>query len=61
MALKIPIDNAIILGYSSGMNFLIGNWEGYLSLFPIPVVMNANVPTYYRKKFAHKWPTVIYN
>jgi hypothetical protein len=61
MAHQIPIDKTITLGYSGGFNFLIGNWEGYLSFFPIPVVMNASVPTYYRKKFAHKWPVIIYN
>ena len=58
---SIPIDKTITLGYSSGTNLLIGNWEGYLSCFPMPVVLNKNVPTYYRKKFAHKWPTLIYN
>ncbi len=61
MTPQIPIDNTIMLGYSGGMNFLIGNWDGYLSFFPIPVVMNKNVPPYYRKKFAHKWPVIIYN
>ena len=58
---SIPIDETILLGYSGGFPFLVSDWETYLSFFPIPVVMNKNVPAYYRKKFAHKWPPIIYN
>lgn len=61
MTPQIPIDEDILSGNSGGFNLLVDNWDGYLCMFPVPVVLNKNVPAYYRKKFAHKWPEIIYN